>query len=317
MTRRMAIALVALVLATGATPKAGAPSGSAPASANGQRHHYEINARVRPLLLFWIGRSGIGDAVLTRREGPAEAAYSLLIGSDPDRAPRRINRWGYIDEQIQGTDATLIGLMTESDEDSIEQAEANLRKQAGDRTFKVIHATIDGDQARSVVTSVDAPSRYSFREVNAVLDLARSKPSQAKARVIRLPAGTRPGFLTALAEVMHAHVTQWRTSARIVSRGPIPYVYHGRIFELTATRTQPLASVRVNGIPYANVIKSDFEVRSTYDGELTRFSMTYGADGPLAETPIAASYQPRWWLQIDLALDDTTPGPAVAGGLNP
>lgn len=294
-----------------------AAAGSPLSSANGQRHHYAINARVRPLLLFWIGRSGVGDAVLTRRQGPADAAYSLLIGSDPDRAPRRINRWGYIDEEIQGTAATLIGLMTESDEDSIEQAEANIRKQAGDRTFKVIHATIDGDQARSVVTSVDAPAHYSFREVNAVLDLARSKPSEGKARVIRLPTGTRPGFLTALAEVMHAHVVQWRTSARIAPGGPIPYVYHGRILELTATRTQAMASVRVNGVPYTNVIKSDFEVRSTYDGELTRFSMTYGADGPLAETPIAASYQPRWWLQIDLALDDTTSGPALASGPNP
>jgi hypothetical protein len=313
----MAIALVALVLAAGATSKAGAPSASPLSDANGERHHYAINARVRPLLLFWIGRSGVGDAVLARRQGPTESGYSLLIGSDPDRAPRGINRWGYIDEQIQGTDATLIGLMTESDEDSIEQAEANIRKQAGDRTFKVIHATIDGDQARSVVTSVDAPAHYSFRQVNAVLDLARSKPSQVKARVIRLPTGTRPGFLTALAEVMHAHVVQRRTSAHIEPGGPIPYVYHGRIFELTAIRTQPMANVRVNGIPYTNVIKSDFEVKSTYDGELTRFSVTYGAGGPLAETPIAASYQPRWWLQIDLALDDTTSGPALASASNP
>ena len=35
-------------------------------SANVQRHHYAIAARVRPLLLFWIGRSGVGDAVVTQ-----------------------------------------------------------------------------------------------------------------------------------------------------------------------------------------------------------------------------------------------------------
>jgi hypothetical protein len=269
------------------------------------------------LLVFWIGRSGVGDALLTRRQGPTDAAYSLLIGSDPNRAPRGINRWGYIDEEIQGTEATLIGLMTESDEDSIEQAEANIRKQAGDRTFKVIHATIDGDQARSVVTSVDAPAHYSFREVDAVLDLARNKPAQGKTRVIRLPSGTRPGFLAALAEVMHTHVGQWRASGRVVPGRPIPYVYHGRILELTATRTEPLESVRVSGIRYEKVIKSDFEVKSTYDGEVTKFSMTYGTSGPLAETPIAASYQPRWWLQIDLVLDDTTSGQTIASASNP
>jgi hypothetical protein len=317
MTRRVAMALVALVLAAVVTPHAEVPSASPPSGANGQRHHYAINARVRPLLLFWISPSGVGDAILTRRQGPSDAAYSLLIGSDPDRAPRRINRWGYIDEEIRGAEATLIGLMTESDEDSIEQAEANIRKQAGGRTFKIIRATVDGNEARSVVTSVDAPADYSFRQVDAVLDFARTKSSPGKTRVIQLPAGTRPGFLAALAEMMHAHAIQWRTSARIDPGHPIPYVYHGRILELTATRTQPMASVRVNGISYTNVIKSDFEVRSTYDGELTRFSMTYGADGALAETPIAASYQPRWWLQIDLALDDTTSGPALASGMNP
>jgi len=44
-------------------------------------------------LLFWIGRSNVGDAIVTRTAAPHETSYSLLIGSDPDRAPRRINRW--------------------------------------------------------------------------------------------------------------------------------------------------------------------------------------------------------------------------------
>jgi hypothetical protein len=65
------------------------------------------------------------------------------------------------------------------------------------------------------------------------------------------------------------------------------------------------------------VIASDFETRSAYDGEVTQFSITYGTEGPLAEIPLAASYQPRWWMQIELTLDDTTGGPALAGGPNP
>jgi hypothetical protein len=316
MTGRMTLASIALVLAAGAATNAGSPIATPPPGADVQHYHYAINARVRPLLLFWISRSGVGDAVATRRQGPTEAAYSLLIGSDPDRAPRRINRWGYINEEIRGTEATLIGLMTESDEDSIEQAEANIRKQAGDRTFKIIRATVDGDQARSVVTSIAAPD-YSFRQVHSVLELAQHDSSEGKARVIHLPPGTRPGFLAALAELMHTHVNDWRTSGRVHPGGRIAYVYHGRIYELAVTRTQPLASVRIGGSAYRHVIASDFEIKSTYDGELTQFSMTYGAEGSLAETPLAASYQPRWWLQIELALDDTTSGPALASRLNP
>jgi hypothetical protein len=99
--------------------------------------------------------------------------------------------------------------------------------------------------------------------------------------------------------------------------GPIHYVYHGRLYELRATHTRPLARVQVGGAAYAHVIASDFETKSAYDGEVTQFSITYGTEGPLAEIPLAASYQPRWWMQIDLTLDDTTSGPTLAEGPNP
>ena len=83
------------------------------------------------------------------------------------------------------------------------------------------------------------------------------------------------------------------------------------------TDTRPLARVQVGGAPYAHVIRSDFEARSTYDGEVDQFSITYGTEGTLAEVPLAASYQPRWWMQIQLTLDDTTSGPVLADGPNP
>ncbi len=59
-----------------------------------EQHHYRIAARVRPLVVFWITRDGVGDARVTRTRGDGEARYTLLIGSDPDRAPFHINRWG-------------------------------------------------------------------------------------------------------------------------------------------------------------------------------------------------------------------------------
>jgi len=331
MIRQLMLAIVALILvlaARGERPAAFErgciPPGcvaSRSSDTSGERHHYSISARVRPLLVFWISRSGVGDAVMTRRQGPSEAGYSLLIGSDPERAPRRINRWGYLDEEIRGGEATLIGLMTESDEDSLKQAEANIgRPVAGDRTYKIIRETIDGDHARSIVTSVAAPATYSFRHVYTVLELAQRESSEGqegKARMMRLPAGTRPGFLTAIAELMHRHVDQWHASGRVQPGEPINYVYHGRIYELRATDTRPLARVQVGSATYAHVIRSDFEARSRHDGEVDPFSITYGTEGPLAEIPLAASYQPRWWLQVELALDDTTSGPALADGPNP
>jgi hypothetical protein len=116
---------------------------------------------------------------------------------------------------------------------------------------------------------------------------------------------------------MHRHVDQWNASGRVQPGGPIHYVYHGRIYELRAARTRPLASVQVGGAAYAHVIATDFETRSAYDGEVTQFAITYGTEGPLAEIPLVASYQPRWWMQIELTLDDAASQPALAEGPNP
>jgi hypothetical protein len=241
---------------------------------------------------------------VTRTVTPRESRYSLLIGSDPDRAPRRINRWGYIEERIRGEAATVVGLMTESDEESVEQAEANLRREAsGLHTFKVIHAAIDAGQSRSVVTAVGAPADYSFREVRAVLALAGDGETDGKSRVVRLPRGTRPGFLSALAEIIHAQAESARAGA-VQPGAPLTYVYHGKFFELRGISAQVKNSLEVNASRYARAVSAQFAIKNVADGDETRFTLSYAIDGRLAEVPLAISYQPRWWMQVNLALAD-------------
>ena len=92
MSRRLRHALIALNVVfiwvvvglvagtSGVQATAGPSAGSLSSAPGGERHHYAISARVRPLLLFWISRSGVGDAVVTKRRGPSETGYSLLIG---------------------------------------------------------------------------------------------------------------------------------------------------------------------------------------------------------------------------------------------
>jgi hypothetical protein len=278
---------------------------SFPPIARAEQYHYSMTARVRPFLLFWISRSGVGTATVTRQHAADSARYSLLIGTDPERAPRRINRWGYIDEEISGTQAHLVGLMTQSDEESIEQADASLRAQAAGRhPFKAIQATIADGQATSVVATIAAQSDYTFRDVAAALDLARRESSAGKSRVVQLPPGTRPGFLTALADAIHAG-----------SPAPIRYVYHGRMYELRQTRIERTANFRIGAIEYGGAAAADFLVRSLYDGEQARFSIVYGTSGALADVPIKVTYQPRWWMQVELTLDDPANGHQIAGGV--
>ncbi len=67
-------------------------------------HRYRIAAKIRPLVLFWIGKDNVGGARIRWRQGEdGLRGYDALIGSDPARAPRKINRWGFILEEAGRT----------------------------------------------------------------------------------------------------------------------------------------------------------------------------------------------------------------------
>jgi hypothetical protein len=115
---REGASVVAAIAALAATASAGqqtavlAPCQSAAAAAC-QERHYRLAARIRPLF-FWIGRDNVGEARLTWQAGDGGGrGYSLLIGSDPARAPRKINKWGYISELEEGAAVRVFGLMTQ------------------------------------------------------------------------------------------------------------------------------------------------------------------------------------------------------------
>jgi hypothetical protein len=306
--RLVFVAATVLAIALPAAPRAErAPHVAALSLTNGQRHHYTIGARVRPLL-FWIGKDDVGDAVLARKRDSDAASYALLIGSDPERTPRGINRWGYLAEEVRGAEATVVGLMTESNEESVDQAEKNLRTE-GDRTFNVIRASVAAGEARSVLTSVTAPSKLTLRQVDTVLALAASKGVDGEPRVIPLPSGGRPGFLSALADAVHEQTSGVRSTGKVRAAEPITFVYHGQVYQLYTTHSRLIGSVRVGENTYDHLVGSQFQVKNVRTGETSNFSMTYAADGPLAELPISVTYQPRWWMEIRLTLDDTKPGP--------
>jgi hypothetical protein len=292
MIRASAIVLASFVLAI-----------AAQASLHGEveRHHYTINARVRPLLVFWIAKSGVGDAVVTRHRGPGEASYSLLIGSDPTRTPLHINRWGYIEEEIRGAEARLLGLMTESEEDSIQQAEANVRKQpGGSHPFKVIHGTADGERSQARVASITTTEDYTLRQMHLVLDVAKRAAESGKLRVVSLPPGTRPGFLAALSDAMQQPAER-----------SIAYVYYGKLYELRRIRSVNVSNLRIGQRAYGPAVAADFVITSRHDGEQTKFSMTYGTAGSFAEVPLVVGYQPRWWMQVELTIDDASDAAAL------
>src|SRR5262249_31716495 len=127
----------------------------------------------------------------------------LLIGSDPDRAPRRINRWGYIAEQVRGSDARVLGVMKQSNEESVKEAESQLENEGrGGYVYRAIQGTTADGESHAAVTSVRVERDLTFRDIDPLLMLIGAATQGGDTRSVAVPGGTRPGFLVALRDLV-------------------------------------------------------------------------------------------------------------------
>jgi hypothetical protein len=270
---------------------------------------YLINARVRPLLLFWISRDDVGDARITWREGSGNRrAFELLVGSDPDRAPRRINRWGFIVEELSAEKAEILGVMKESSEQTIEEAEAEISRQDNVSTFKAARTTITGDRAVSGSMTVHAPAHLTYRELDSLLGLMPAEPPRV--RTLELPPGTQKGFLVAMDSLIRASIepcgTKGGTGARAVPA--VPYLYNQTLFDLSLLSCDYHPELQTKTETFANVVDGRFQVKNRTTKNETKFRVFYGTSGELHGQPVRAMFRPRWWMEVELVLDRSTGG---------
>jgi len=271
-------------------------------------HRYRMLAKVRPLL-FWISKDDVGGAKVSWR-GSEDGGFGLdlLIGSDPRRAPRQINKWGYIAEQVHGSDARVLGVMKQSNEQTVADAEKALSSEGkGGYIFRAIQGTASDREARAGVTMVRVERDMTYRDIEPLIALVNgaSDPT-AESRSVALPPGTRPGFLVALSELVKQNVDGYSKQAAAFSPStkPLTYVYFGVFYDLSLRGSELLKTATIDAQRYANVARSDFEIKNRSNGETTRFQLTYPTTGALAGVPVHAVYQPRWWFEVQLFLDE-------------
>ena len=100
---------------------------------------YSMTARVR-LLLFWVGKDDVGGGYIRRGtllRDPDSDVIELLIGSDPAKAPRAINRWGAASEIVHrpsgsshgAESSTFFGFMKVSSGASAAEMEKELARE--------------------------------------------------------------------------------------------------------------------------------------------------------------------------------------------
>jgi hypothetical protein len=279
----------ALILALLATAPASAGGLCGAPVAHSVEHRYVVRARVRPLL-FWTGRREVGEAWFESRE-TAESGkrMQLLIGTDPDRTPMKINRWGYVAETVCGDVAELVGLMTESNEQTVEQAQASTGGGARSQVFKAIRGRSRGGTAETEVLTVVPGGTVTYRDLDTVL--AQIPPAKMP-KEAAVPSGTDSGFLVAVTGLIHDSAGIYRTTGQARTGLRRAYLYSGRLYDVT------LRSSAMRG----GTLESEFQIRNRATGSTTDFRIAYAAAGPDAEVPVRIVYLPRWWLELELQL---------------
>src|SRR6266550_490397 len=146
---------------------------------------YTMTARVR-LLLFWVGKDDVGGGYIRRGtllRDPASDVIELLIGSDPAKAPRAINRWGAASEIIHKTSgsshgaesSTFFGFMKVSSGASAAEMEKELarEKRGGSFLFSAIINQGEGNFDFAKVVPFSSDTDFTIRQ----FDLAKSMVS--------------------------------------------------------------------------------------------------------------------------------------------
>jgi hypothetical protein len=265
-----------------------------------------MSAAIRPLL-FWIGDGDVGGArILWRKGDDGRVGYEFLIGSDPDRAPRKINRWGFVREELRPDGATQVGLMRKTDEDSVEEAQANVGFE-GEYVFKVIQTEIDGQQARAENTVWLVEHDYTFHDVGTLLRMFRANPqSPPKVNEASMPPDTHPGFLFAVADLVDRAVTAaTREPRELLEKETTRFNFNAVAYELRLRKSKWEESKKYGDRRYENLVRIDLESYNPTLNTTEKFTLAVGTEGEWKGVPVYVKYQPKWWFKAEGVIDES------------
>ncbi len=310
--RALLLALIAVGLVSAAVTASAPASDAVVGTISGPAivRYYTMNARVRPLLL-WINRQDIGGARIawTPTTG-TDVGIEMLVGSDPDRAPWALNRWGFLAEQREGDTTRLTGVMTETDEQLIDGARSAgplpSMPSAGGMAFHAVQSTIVAGHATTSFSRVVLDGNPTYRQYTTLLDRLSSAGNGA--RRVATTSAAEPGFLIAIKRLVHESVDAWQAARASAPRAGLrrTYLYMGKVYDLTLRRATLVDHPVVNGRAYGPAIDGEFRTCNLQTGTVTDFRMMFGLTGAESETPLRIVYRPRWWMELELLLEDTT-----------
>jgi hypothetical protein len=229
----------------------------------------------------------------------------FLVGSDPARAPRHINRWGFVAEEVRPPDADLLGIMSKSDEASVNDAQSQIaiEGQNGSHPYRGIRTTIRDGSASGGVFHLLSTKSLTYRDVDTLLGTLASDADAP--RTVTVPKGTRPGFLFAVEELIVSTIDQCR--AGLHGEPPsLSYVYNNTFYTLRLRDCDFESKHKIADRVFSDVIRAELETKNTVTGRETSFRLEYGASGDLKAVPLRIVFRPKWWFEAELLLDGET-----------
>ncbi|HET7295383.1 MAG TPA: hypothetical protein VFM88_23400 [Vicinamibacteria bacterium] len=272
---------------------------------------YRMAAAVRPLLVFWIRAGNVGGARILWRSGDdGRRGYEILIGSDPRRAPRKVNRWGWEREDLGPEGATLFGLMRKTDEESLGEATTQLAREGdGGFLYKAIRSRVADTRVRAENTLWRVGRDLSYRDLGELHALVSASPGvPPRVREARLPEGTHPGFLFAVAALIdQAVATALRpaTPRHLPSDLQATFTFNASLYDLRLRSSRWLESATYAGRRYERLLQLNLEHFNREKRTRERFVLVCGTEGPLSRIPVFIEYQPKWWFKAQGVLDDS------------
>lgn len=292
--------------ASPATPSADAIAGSLTPGVTRLRT-YRMSGRIRPLLV-WMGRDDVGmGRVAWRRDEAGRPGYELLIGTDPGKAPRGLNRWGFVSEQYTADGGDLLALMTGAVVGSFAEANADTASGSGSARLRVLRGRLAAGVSEGRASQLAFDTTPTIHEVEDVLTRLRYEEASTRPASARARADARPGLLTALAGLVDRLVPAARAGRVALDAAaatpPLPYVFGRDSYELR-TRSVRLVTSEEPGRAGTRAVDAELDILTVSTGAHTRFAMVTAIDGPLAGVPLTVRWQPRWWLEVGLHLTE-------------
>jgi hypothetical protein len=269
---------------------------------------YSMTARIR-LLIPWLSFKDVGMAKIrwTESTGTTELV-ELLVGSDPLKAPMKVNRWGYLLEQRTDTGFKLVGVMTQSDEASVNEARKNLEPGEKVHIFKAIRTWTGSGKAESITHHIPSTHDFTFRDLEALL--GEVPTSGGKERQLNLPPNTEPGFLYAVRSLIRESVEQYRQTGK--PKGKVKpsrvYYFNGKLHELTLESAKLKRQVRIDRERFRRAIEGKFSTREVKGQDSQQFKIVFGTEDSLSEVPLQIVYRPKWWFEAVLQIDSPVTG---------